>query len=83
MRNKTNGTKALSRDLVEVCKRSNANTKAVIEALSVVLGMVIIYTAESEAMACEMTDFALQTMHDAIASQAKSKQATQRRAYFN
>jgi hypothetical protein len=73
MRNKMSEAKALSRDLVEVCRRSNAGAEAVIEALSVVLGMVIVHTADSEAMAREVTAFALQTIHKAIASQAESK----------
>ena len=74
MRNNMSESKALSRNLVEVCRRSKAGAEAIIEALSVVLGMVIVHTAKNEDMAREVTAFALQTIHKAIASQAESKE---------
>jgi hypothetical protein len=61
---------ALSRDLVNLCERSKAHTDAIIEALSVVLGMIIANVAENKTEALKDADAAMQTIKAAIATYA-------------
>ncbi len=55
--------RVLALKLVETCERSGADSRAVISALSVVLGMVLADVAEDHEV-----DIAIETIHQAIAA---------------
>jgi hypothetical protein len=71
MRGEKNEAAVLSRNLVTACERSKARSDAVIEALSVVLGMVIAHVAENRAVAHEIADTAMEAIRNVIAIHAK------------
>jgi hypothetical protein len=64
-------TRVLALKLVETCERSGADSRAIISALSVVLGMVIADVGEDH----EVVDIAIETIHLAIAAHGEDDHA--------